>query len=234
MGHSENNFRFLFVFITSAFLMFGCASHDVQNTATLETLPENNAERIESQGFELIAKAILSEEEHISYFDNDLIKQGILPLQLYIGNVDSDDIYQIKPEDIVITDANGVRKPALTVDQIVQKTKKSYWRTAGWTVLFGVFGAVPSAINVSKTNAKIRASYNAKILKESSLRRGNETEGLMFFVIPKESTSIDNWELSMVLNGNTSANTVPLKYQLRGEIPERKSADSSATQQQTS
>ena len=201
-------------------------THDVQEAATLETLPENKAERIESQGFEFIAKPILTEEEHLSYFDNDLIKQGILPMQLFVANVESDDMYQLKPENIVVTDINGVRKTGLTVDQLVQKTKKSYWRTAGWTVLFGVFGAVPSAINVSKTNAKIRSSYTAKIMKESTLRKGAEAEGLMFFAIPKDSDSIENWELSMILKGTTTSETVPLKYQLRGDIPERKSQES--------
>ena len=233
MDHSLAKFRFILVFIVTALLVFGCASHDVQQTATLETLPENKTERVESQGFEFVAKPILTEEEHTSYFDNDLIRQGILPLQLYVGNVESDDIYQLKPEDIVVTDSSGNRKPAMTVEQIVQKTKKSYWRTAGWTVLFGVFGAVPSAINVSKTNEKIRASYNSRILKESTLRKGAEAEGLMFFVIPKDSASIDNWELSMVLKGTTTSDTIPLKYQLNGDIPERKSENSSANQQTT-
>lgn len=238
MDHSQKlnilaKLRFLLLFIISAVLVFSCASHDIQKTATLETLPENKADRIQSQGFEFIAKPILSEEEHISYFDNDLIKQGILPLQLYIGNVESDEIYQLKPEDIVVTDVNGDRKPAMTVEQIVEKTKKSYWRTAGWTVLFGVFGAVPSAINVSKTNEKIRSSYNARILKESSLRKGAEAEGLMFFVIPKDSASIDNWELSMMLKGTATSDTVPLKYQLKGAIPVRKSDDASTSQAKT-
>ncbi len=226
-------FRFILILFLSILLFFGCSSHDVQKTATLETLPDNKAERIQSQGFELIAMPILTEEEHISYFDNDLIKQGILPLQLYVGNVESDDIYQLRPEDIVVTDVNGARKPTMTVDQIVEKTKKSYWRTAGWGVLFGVFGAIPSAMNVSKTNEKIRTSYNERIMKESTLRKGTEAEGLMFFVIPKDSATIDNWELSMVLKGTTVSETVPLKYQLSGDIPKRKAEDSTAGQQKS-
>jgi len=47
----------------------------------------------------------------------------------------------------------------------------------------------------------------------------------MFFVIPKDSESIENWELSMVLKGAVSSKTVPLKYQLSGEIPKRNSTN---------
>ena len=228
----SNYFSRIVVFTAAIIFIIGCSSHEVQRASTMSSTPKVDSERIQSQGFEMVAKPILSQEEHQVYFDNDLIKQGILPVQVYVKNMETEDVFTLRPENVHVTDSSGNRKPVMTVDQIVEKTKKSYWRTAGWTVLFGVFGAIPSAINVSKTNEKIRNAYNESILKENTLRHGDEAEGLSFFAISEDSSNINGWELSMVLKSNTGSKTVPLKYQLEGKIPERKS-DESASGQQT-
>lgn len=83
----------------------------------------------------------------------------------------------------------------------MDKVKKSHWRTAGWTVGFGVFGLTPSMINVSNTSKTMRADYETKIFVGGKLGKGSATEGFMFYTIPEDTYSLYGWTLAAVFEG---------------------------------
>jgi len=199
-------------------LMNGCASYNAARPPVLNYDLEAQVNKVELNGVVLMAKPMHLQSELSRYFDNDLMKNGILPIQINIHNKSYDGTLVFSPDGLNLIDLSNNRCPCLSIDQVVNKTKKSYWRTAGWGVLAGVVGIIPSVINISKTNKKIRASYETRMLKGGNLISGSVTEGFTFFAVPPNISSLTGWKLSALLKDPTKGTDVAISYGLSGTV----------------
>ena len=106
----------------------------------------------------------------------------------------------------------------MSSEQVIDKAKKSYWRAAGWGVAYGVFGLIPSMINVSSTNKTIPADYESRIIKGGNLICGGVTEGLAFFSVPEDLSNLSGWKVSVILKDIESSEDIVLEHGLSGTI----------------
>ena len=115
----------------------------------------------------------------------------------------------------------------MSVDQVMDKVKKSQWRSAGWTVAAGVFGLIPSAINVNNTNKKMRADYESRVFKGGNLNKGSTTEGFMFYSVPEDIGTLDGWNLTAILKNADGDSDLMLTQGLAGTIVKRERKEKS-------
>lgn len=207
-------------FLTVALFLVSCASHKVSHQPDLTYDLAAQKNKVTKDGVVLMTKPIHVKSELKSFFDQDLLKYGILPFQVSISNNSTNDFY-LSTEGISLTDPSHNTYPILPVSDVVTKAKKSYWRTAGWGVAFGLLGAIPSMINVNNTNQKIEDDYYAKSLKSGSMPGGAVTTGLVFFAVPDDMTSLDGWEFTVAYKTPESDNLSNIACCLVGQIEKR-------------
>ena len=201
-----------------ALLISACASHKVTQAPELTFDTQMLGKSTQSNGVHMIAKPIYKEEELESYFDDNLLKYSILPVQMNISNKGYDGNLLFSPSSISMTTADGATCPQLSLEQIYDEVKKSYGRTVGWTVAFGAIGAGVSAANVATTNNKIRRDYEGKMINKDVLPQGGETEGFVFFSVPEKTESLDGWELSLLLKDSLNDKRVAVNCPMSGQI----------------
>lgn len=177
--------------------------------------------KISEQGVECLAKAYSQKTKLEQYVGQDLLKYGILPVHISLTNKSNSNLV-IDTQAISIADITGSSSSPMSMDQVCDEANKSYWRTAGWTVLFGVFGIIPSAINVSNTNKKIRSDYESRVLQSGNLIAGGITEGMMFFPVRKGLNTLSGMMLRIPLVDKLTNETKTLSYSFSGMIPHRK------------
>lgn len=203
------------------FFVISCSSHKAVRQSNLAFDLEAQQNKTTKDGIELMIKPIHLKSELSTYFDEDLLKYGVLPVQVAICNKGDKPVY-FSTEGINLIDPSGKRCPLLPVDAVVDKAKKSLWRTAGWTVAFGIFGLIPSAINVSNTNKKIQADYDSRIIKSGNMGSGAVTEGLTFFDVPSNMSSLDGWKFMVAFKDTKNDSLSIVEYGLSGTVEERK------------
>lgn len=208
-------------------LMYGCASYQVTTAPSLEYDLAAQHSKAETEGVILLAKPLHHLTELEQYFDDDPLKYGILPVQIHVENRDHETAIICAPEGINLMDSRNSRIPAMTVDQVMDKVKKSHWRTAGWTVGFGVFGLVPSIINVNNTNKKMLADYENKIFKGGTLAKGDSTGGFLFYSVSESIYSLNGWMLAAVLKSTAQGTDLVLQQAFSGTIAPRPREDTS-------
>jgi len=196
----------------------GCASHNAARQPDLSYDLKAQENKIEKDGIALMVKVFHLKSELETYFDADLLKYSMLPVQINLQNKSYGRNVVFNTDGINLIDPTGTRNPILSAEQVIDKTKRSYWRTAGWTVAFGIFGIIPSAINVSNTNKKIQADYESRMIKGGNLIGGGAAAGLTFFTVPEGLSSLSGWKVSMILKDIESSENIILEYGLSGTI----------------
>lgn len=199
----------------------GCASHKSVDAPSLVYVPDS-AETDARDGVAVQTKAIHDKQDLEAYFGQDLMKYSILPVQIAVHNKAYGAPLPFNRDGVRLQGPNGESLTGLSVDQVMDEAKKSYWRTAGWTVAFGIFGAVPSAINITNTNNKMRGDYEKRLIENGIIHPGETREGVMFFSVPKESNSLNGWKMSLLLKDPNQAKTVAVESPLSGTILVRK------------
>jgi hypothetical protein len=211
----------LFVAAIASMFVYGCASYKVTTAPALDYDFQARSGMVEKQGVILMAKPIHDPVSLEQYFDDDPLKYGILPLQLHVENKAHEHAVICPAKGINLIDSSNTEVLALSLEQVMDKVQKSYWRTAGWTVGFGIFGLIPSAINVGNTNKKMRADYETKMFKGGEIDKGSATEGFLFYLVPEDIRSLDGWKLAAVLKSAEKSTDIVLTQQLSGTIAPR-------------
>jgi hypothetical protein len=218
--------RNFFILCFSLVVLTSCATHKAARQPNLSYDLRAQENKVDNKGVILMAKCFHLKSEMVTYFDDDLLQYGLLPVQINLKNNSYPRTLVLNADRINLIDPTGVRISIMSYDQVIDKAKKSYWRTAGWAVAFGLLGAIPSLINVSNTNEKIQADYESRMLKCGNLNCGSETEGLTFFSVPEDLNSLNGWKISVILKDIETENDIILDYGLYGTIvppKERKS-----------
>ena len=199
-------------------LLSSCASYNAARQPNLSYNLEAQEKKVETEGISLMAKCFHSKSELIAYFDDDILKYGIMPVQIGLKNVSYPRTLMLNTDGINLIDPTGTKIPIMPCEQVIEKTKKSYWRTAGWGVAFGLLGAIPSLINVSNTNEKIKADYESRMFKTGNLICGGNTEGMVFFSVPEDLNSLNGWKISVILKDKEIEKEIILGYSFSGNI----------------
>ena len=177
------------------YLLFGCATHTAIKQPNLISNVEAQQNKQTTDQIEIMVRPVISKSENKAYYDEDLIMYGVLPVHVCFKNVDRNASCQIKPEMAELVHPDGTSNQPLTLKEVYEKASKSYIRTGGWGLAFGILGAVPSAINVATVNEKIKADYEANMIKSGELVSGAYTEGSLFFGIDNKIESLDGWKI---------------------------------------
>jgi hypothetical protein len=177
--------------------------------------------KVEQKGFIAMVRPIHLQSELKTYFDYDLIADGILPIQIHVTNKAYGKTCLLNTAGINLVNSTGARAPTLSMDQLMDKTKKSQWRSAGWGLALGLIGAIPSLINVSNTNDKIRADYEARLLKGGNIVPGAVTEGMMFFSIPPDISDLNGWKVTMIIVDPSDSKSFDVECGLAGTVVPR-------------
>lgn len=196
-------------------LSISCASRNALQQPSLSFDLNTQQNKVDSNGIEAMVKPIHSYADMKSYYDDDIIKYGVLPVQVYIKNK-SNKPYLFSLDGINLLNSTGLRVPMLSTDQTYERIKKSQWRSAGWAAATGIL-ALFSVHNVSEINDQIKADISGRILKGGNLIPGAATEGTLFYNVPPEISSIDNWKMSILLK-DANGNLTTLTYLFSGNI----------------
>ena len=196
----------------------GCATHKAARQPQLSYDLTTQQNKVDKDGISLMIKCFHLKSDLETYFDDDLLKYGILPVQVNLQNKSYPTTVVLSTDGINLLDPTGSRSALMSTNQVIDKAKKSYWRAAGWGVAAGVFGIIPSMINVSNTNKKIQADYESRAIKGGNLIPGGMTEGLTFFLVPEDLSSLNGWKVSVVLKDIESSKDVIIEHGLFGTI----------------
>ncbi len=63
-----------------------------------------------------------------AYFDDDLLKYGILPVQIFLCNKSHSCSVGFSVDSINLIDPSNARSPVMSCEQVLDKAKRSYWR----------------------------------------------------------------------------------------------------------
>lgn len=212
------NKRFSIIICLLMFFTFGCATHKAAHQPNLSFDLKAQENQINQDGISYMVKCFYLKSDLDTYFDDDILKYGILPVQINLQNKHYPRPVILNTDGINLINSTGVRFPMLSCEQVMEKIKKSYWRTAGWGVAFGLLGVIPSAINVSNTNKKIRSDYESRMIKSGNLVCGGMTEGLCFFSVPEDLDNLSGWQVSTVLKDIQEEKSIIVRYGLSGTV----------------
>jgi len=202
-------------------MVTSCASHKAAQLPQLNLDVNAQQDKVEQRGFVGMVKPIHLESELKTYFDYDLITDDILPVQITILNKAYGKPCMFSPTGINLVDTSGNRMPMLSMEQLMDKIQKSYWRSVGWGAAFGLLGAIPAAINVAKTNEKIRADYETRSLKNGPIIPGAFMEGVAFFSIPPQTNDLNGWKLTVLLSDPVDSTNIGIEKTIAGKIESR-------------
>ncbi len=198
--------------------MTGCASHNAARQPDISFDLQAQENRTEKKGIQLMVKVFHQKSDLKTYFDEDLLQYNILPMQIGLQNKSYGKKVVFNTDGINLIDPTGSRNPVMSGEQVIAKAKKSYWRTAGWGVAFGIVGIIPSLINVSNTNDKIQADYESRMLKSGNLVAAGQTTGLVFFNVPDNISNLSGWKVSLILKDVETSEDIVLEHGISGEI----------------
>lgn len=197
----------------------GCASRNAVNQPSLYLDLKSHQNKVVKNDITLLVKPIHKLADLKAYYDEDAIRYGVLPVQIFIQN-QSDDNYILNTDGINLTSSTGERIPALSAEQTYQRLRKSYWRSGGWAVAVGVFAAF-SVHNVSKINNQIKADLSSRMLQSGNLISGSATEGTIFYDVPPKIDSVNNWKITLVIQNGLTNELTQIEYSMAGNVEQR-------------
>lgn len=205
------------IFLT-LILTYGCATHNVARQPDLSYDLKAQESKVDNDGITLMVKAFHLKSELSTYFDDDLLKYGVLPVQINLQNKSYPNPIVMSTDGINLIDATGTRNPGMSCEQVYEKMKKSQWRSVGWGAAFGIFGIIPSLVNVSNTNEKILTDLESRMMKGGNIICGGMTEGLTFFSVPEDLSNLSGWKISLILKDIKATKDIILEYGLSGSV----------------
>ncbi|OPY67189.1 MAG: hypothetical protein A4E57_02431 [Syntrophorhabdaceae bacterium PtaU1.Bin034] len=215
--------------LLSLCFVVSCASHKTSSLPPLTMDVNAQKTKLEEKGFVSMAKPIYNQAELKTFFDRDLIVDDVLPVHIYLLNKSYGKPCTFNVAGINLLDSSGSRVPMLSMEQLMDKVQKSHWRSLGWGAAFGLLGAIPSSVNVARTNEKIRVDYEGRVLKNGTVFPGASAEGIAFFSIPANTSSLDGWKLTTVIADPSDSTNFNIEHLLEGTIETREKEEQEQT-----
>lgn len=172
-------------------LLFGCSSH---STFALKPLDGDNKAKAMQNGVTLSARPFLTTKELKNYFGEDLVKKGLLPLQVHILNESDSDIgVVVESMGLLPPDARSIM--AADSSAAYKKAKSGFGATPIHVLAFGMVGLFGSTANVTAANMKLASDLESKLLKDGIVQRHKYVDGVVFFPIQGAPRSLNGWHL---------------------------------------
>lgn len=195
-------------------VMGGCASYNPRTgIPSVTTFQETGIKAVNVEaGITIVAYPIQTKEDADVYFDNtSLANDGLLPVyvNISISNIGNKN-YRV---DTVFIQTESRSIPTISAETAYKLLKKSYGgKMAAWGIWTYGVGAPISAGHTASVNSKIE-----KDLKEKEMRGES---GFLYFKIPDNLESLDNYFLVVVLADKDSKN-LTVNLPLKGNITAR-------------
>jgi len=195
----------------------GCASYDASQAPALDRDIQATRAVVENAHLSMMARPMHQEDELKAYFDTDLVYWQVLPIQIQLANHEAGKELAFSLDGLQLVDAGNQQHPLLHLDDVMSQAGRSYGRSLGWGVAFGLIGAGISAYQVTEANKQMRADFSRRMLKDTLLKPGEKTEGVAFFSVPKKLQSLDGWKLTLFTQ-RTEGGELVLDYSLGGQV----------------
>jgi hypothetical protein len=172
------------------FLLIGCTSYTPANFTSADLLQRNEAV-VKSEGREIHVVVLKDRRLARNYVGIDPVRSSMVPVFMKIINAGNDIVKVDIPGTSLLTDA-GESFHSLTIDQAIEKAMRSDAEVVGWTMAFGITGALASGSKAASANKSLEEDYHNKSFKPTLLNTKSSGEGLVFFHVPAEKQALIN------------------------------------------
>jgi hypothetical protein len=167
-------------------LILGCATYEPTNKlASLSNNPELKQVQITDRGLELRASVFKDPQVAKSYVGIDPVKSEMMPVLLRVRNTNDHPIRVDLTRSLLLS-GSGEAFSSLSTDQSIEKARISDAEVVGWTVGFGLIGALISGSRTAAANRSLDEDYQRKSFKPAVIMSKGIGEGLVFFGVPAD------------------------------------------------
>ena len=170
-----------------AIWLTGCAGFKAPSAASISMGNFEGARmvKVEKNGVEVSAFAVKTEEESRRYFDENLLKDGVLAIHLDIVSRTSDEGEILSSDlrvgkDTIPSSSSGIAYEAAK--------RVLSWRAIAWGLPTYFVGSAISAVHTSNVNKEIKKDLEEKSLLESDvkIKPFGASQGFVWFKMPEK------------------------------------------------
>ncbi len=211
-----------FILIIAVLFLFssGCSSYHPTRPVPLSTNPTAQQSKKTNNGIESMVFPITTQSMQKQVFNKNIIKNGVLPIQINILN-NRDNNITFTNNTVTLFTPEGIVIKAISSLNVAQHTSKSIWRTLGLETKTDAFGLIPSGLNTPKTSKRNQEDYAAKPPIEGDLVPGAMVDGVIFFKLPEEQEikNLDGYTINIPLIDNINSDkNCNISHALYGDI----------------
>lgn len=175
----------LFIQIT-ILVLAGCASYEAKKISSAPEAETAREVKVSSGSLEISAVAMFDKESANSYLGIDPGAKGMAPIFFRIRNNGAGPV-KINTSSSYITAESTDKSPCLTIEEACNRARRGdAAEVIGWSLAFGVTGALASGANTAEVNRTLERDYYEKQFKPTLINAGGTGEGFLFFDVPKE------------------------------------------------
>jgi hypothetical protein len=178
--------------ILSLVLQYGCVS---QGNFRMANMDSSSSAVVSSDGITLFVKPILDSDKLESYYGTNLVKKGILPIQVRILNESKYDV-GVSVDNFSLIDRQGESHKVINLDNIYEKVKNSHAFVVLDIPLILITGAPLAHVALSGSNIGTDTNLKVTIFKDGVIPRQKSMEGIIYVHLAKELQSVNNWVFS--------------------------------------
>lgn len=188
----------------------GCASYTPSSAPVprMAGLPVWRADR----GVTVGADPYVALERQEAVFGGNLAKEGVLPIQLLVENA-SGRRFVLRKSDVLL-ELDGGRQIAPTGASSVAATKEDSAGVIGWTIAFGIIGALAASSAEESARAARLEDYRQKELRDATLDPGSSVYSFVYFRPPRGTPPFDRATLTVRLFEPASLETAVFRLPL--------------------
>ncbi len=191
--------------ILSMILMIGCATYEPRNNS--QKFTEDNILKNETVGYaeplEVHIVVFIGQEVAKNYVGINPKKSNMLPVFMKILN-NGNDVIKIDLQRSFLLAKSGENYQSLTLEESIKRAERSDAEVVGWTIGFGLVGALISGDKAASANKSLEEDYHNKFFKPTLINNKSSAQGILFFDVPKEKQPDINSVLIQALNINTN------------------------------
>jgi len=182
-------------------LLIGCATYAPAEKASIAPtdLLKKNEAVFNSESCEFHIVVLRDRELAKNYVGIDPFKSSMIPVFMKINNYGNDLVKVDVSGSSLLTDAGELFQP-LTIDEAIEKARRSDAEVIGWTIAFGLTGALVSGGTTASANKSLEEDYHNKSFKPTLINTKSSGEGLVFFSVPAEKQEFISAAIIQLLN----------------------------------
>lgn len=198
------------IYILLISLMTGCAS---QGNFMLSSLDSTNSTVIKKNDITLFLNPILDKDKLDEYYGDNLVRRGILPIQIRIVNESNNDI-GVNIDNFKLISSKGELCNSIDVNMIYDQIKNGNSYLLVDVPLILITGVPIAYIFKESENVKTRTNLLMNLFKNGIISKRESVEGMVYMHLTERIDSLTNWTFSSTVflrNSEESTTiTIPL------------------------